>query len=359
MENSRRLVMVFAAGWLWLILAGGCTQKPPAVPVPENPFPPAPQAADLPEAARHSPSFEPDASSAVGRKQLAAGGPDALRGQDRNDLLAKTRGATLSSQEAFHNGGGTAPSSPDGQEKPLILPVAQDKWPAFRQAQEPGVKLVPMGTGSLWVAVGPKDRTVLIQAEVCLRRGFLEHLLCLKGTKEHEAILAASIDPEAFHAALLLAGAEPGSPVQFQPEFRPPCGPKLRVQVEWWDGKQFRRRPAQDWVLEEKTRRPMSLDWVFAGSTFVTHPETGERYYLGRQGDLITVANMVSAVVDVSGPSSAANAELLFVANEKLIPPRGSPVLVLISPVPTMGSGVPDTRQPTDVAPGQESRRAP
>jgi hypothetical protein len=42
-----------------------------------------------------------------------------------------------------------------------------------------------------------------------LREGVLEHLMCAKGTKEHEAIVATDAAPRKIHTALLLTGAEP------------------------------------------------------------------------------------------------------------------------------------------------------
>src|SRR5262249_52964302 len=68
-------------------------------------------------------------------------------------------------------------------------------------------------------------RRVLVNAYVCLREGEfgLECLLCRRGTKEHESILAADVDARTIHAGLLAAGAEPGAPVVFDPEFRPPA----------------------------------------------------------------------------------------------------------------------------------------
>src|SRR5205823_2222272 len=65
--------------------------------------------------------------------------------------------------------------------------------------------------------VNGDSRRVLINAVVCFRMGLLEQFLCRAGTKEHESILAADIDARQVHAALIAAGAEPGSPVKFQP----------------------------------------------------------------------------------------------------------------------------------------------
>ena len=75
---------------------------------------------------------------------------------------------------------------------------------------------------SLWF--DRKEKRVVVRARVVLREGVLEHLMCKKGTKEHEAIIATDAAPKAIHAALLLTGAEVGHPVQFVPKFEPPAG---------------------------------------------------------------------------------------------------------------------------------------
>src|SRR5690348_4635522 len=77
---------------------------------------------------------------------------------------------------------------------------------------------------------GPRRR-VLVDAYVCLRQGQLEQLLTRKRTKEHEAILAADIDARHLHAALIAAGAQPGSPVKFRPKFQPPTGTPIKITL--------------------------------------------------------------------------------------------------------------------------------
>src|SRR4051812_19894552 len=64
-----------------------------------------------------------------------------------------------------------------------------------------------------WKALGPalwfdpKGHRLIVLARVVFREGPLEHLLCLKGTKEHEAILATEAAPYQIQAGLILAGA--------------------------------------------------------------------------------------------------------------------------------------------------------
>src|SRR4051812_4236270 len=57
-----------------------------------------------------------------------------------------------------------------------------------------------------WKALGPalwfdpKGPRLIVRARVVFREGPLEHLLCLKGTKEHEAILATEAAPYQIQA---------------------------------------------------------------------------------------------------------------------------------------------------------------
>ena len=67
----------------------------------------------------------------------------------------------------------------------------------------------------------------------CSARAPLEHLMCLKGTKEHEAILATDAVPRRIHAGLLLTGADVGHPVQFVPKFEPPSGSPIAIELRW------------------------------------------------------------------------------------------------------------------------------
>src|SRR4051794_24876652 len=93
-------------------------------------------------------------------------------------------------------------------------------------------KKVPIAKNIVLEIDGDKRR-VLVTTQVCLRQGQLEQLLTRKRTKEHEAILVADIDARDLHKALLLAGAEAGSPVQFLPKFAPPTGTAVKVSLQY------------------------------------------------------------------------------------------------------------------------------
>lgn len=197
----------------------------------------------------------------------------------------------------------------------------------------PEVKKVPAGKNVTLLIQGDK-RSVQIDSTVCLREGPLEQLLTRRGTKEHEAILTADIDARDVHKALLLTGVEPGSPVVYQPKFKPPTGPTVKVFVRWEEKGKLRTEPAQTWVQNAMTKKALDSDWVFAGSRFVKNFDEGKPdFYLANDGDVICVANFESALLDLPFNSSKADAERSFVAFTERIPPRDTKVSLILEPV--------------------------
>ena len=189
-----------------------------------------------------------------------------------------------------------------------------------------------------WKELGPslwfdrEGRKLILRARVVLREGPLEHLLCLRGTKEHESILSTDAIPRQIHAGLLLTGAEPGHPVRFLPEFQPPAGTPVAIDLEWVEDGKTRRADARQWVTDERRKRPLATDWVFAGSQLVDDPATKQKYYLADDGDLVTVANFASAILDLPFASNANDADRSFVARTDQIPRRGTGVTLYLQP---------------------------
>lgn len=188
-----------------------------------------------------------------------------------------------------------------------------------------------------WRALGkaiwfdPVEKRLLVRARVVLREGFLEHLLCLEQTKEHESILATEAPARMIHAGLLLIGAEVGHPVRFEPTFAPPAGTPIQIEVEWAgpDGVLV-RRDARTWIKNEKTGQTLMHDWVFAGSQLFRDEETNRALYAADGGDLVTVANFMSAILDVPFASSADDTNHSFVANTEVLPPRNTRVTLIL-----------------------------
>jgi len=207
-------------------------------------------------------------------------------------------------------------------------------------AQEPVQKEIPRPKADpAWKSLGeslwfdPARRELVILAQVVLREGPLEHLLCLRGTKEHEAILATAAEARAIHAGLLLTKAEPGHSVRFEPKFEPPTGSRMKIQLQWTDDKnQPKSADAKTWVKNLKKEQPIEIDWVFGGSMIVEDPRTKKPFYTAAEGDYFTVANFASAILDLPVPSSASDAERQFVAFTQNIAPLGTWVYMRLAP---------------------------
>lgn len=182
----------------------------------------------------------------------------------------------------------------------------------------------------LWL--DEKRKAVLVDGEICLREGTLEMFACPKGTKEHESIIAVKCKPQYVHAALLAVGAKPGSPVKFDPEYKPATGQIVDIWILWKDAKgENQKIRAQEWIKQAKTGKAMAFNWVFGGSGFWKDDENKEHYYADG-GDFICVSNFSSAMLDLPVESSNANAGLLFVADVEKIPPKGTHVRMMLVP---------------------------
>jgi hypothetical protein len=186
-------------------------------------------------------------------------------------------------------------------------------------------------TNDVWLDT--KRKAVVVDGQICLRQGQLEMFACPKGTKEHESVVSLYCQAEEVHAGLLAAGAKPGTPVRFDPEYKPATGQIIDIYVLWKDsdGAKHQAR-AQDWIKNIKTQKAMSQDWVFAGSGFWKDEETGREHYKANGGDLICVSNFPTATLDLPIESSQANDELMFEAFADHVPPRGTKVRVVLIP---------------------------
>ena len=176
---------------------------------------------------------------------------------------------------------------------------------------------------------------MVVDGHVCLRDGQLEMFACPKGTKEHESVIALHTKAYLVHAALLAVGAKPGKPATWDPKYEPASGTVIDIHLLWTDkeGKRHRMK-AQEWIKHVPTGKPMTHDWVFAGSGFWVDERTGEKHYQAEAGDLVCVSNFSTATLDLPVKSSQENSNLLFVANTDKIPPLQTKVRVVFIPRP-------------------------
>ena len=216
-----------------------------------------------------------------------------------------------------------------GEAKPgQNTPATAD--PGDLSKDPPGLKRLDKNN-PIWI--DPKGKRIIMIGEVCLREGQLEMFACLKGTKEHESIVAIPTKAYIIHAGLIAAGAEAGSPAKYVPKYSPAHGSEVEVALFWTDAKGKRQRAyAQDWIRNAKTGTAMTQPWVFGGSGFWEDEQSGEKHYLAEGGDLICVSNFASATLDLPIQSSSSSDSLLFNAFTDRIPPQGTKVTVVLTP---------------------------
>lgn len=204
-------------------------------------------------------------------------------------------------------------------------------------AAQDAVKKVPVNPAkTIWLEVLPDgSRRVLVDTEVIFREGPLELLLCRKQTKEHEAVLFGDFDARDIHKALVACGAEPGQPVQFQPQFRPASGTEIRVSLRYQKGGKTVTEPANTWVRHARTKKELHHPWVFAGSRLLPDPEDPAKppFYTANSGDVICVANFSDAMLDLPVDSPKDNSDLSWEANTPRIPEKETKVTVVLEPV--------------------------
>lgn len=186
-------------------------------------------------------------------------------------------------------------------------------------------------TAPIWVSSDRKR--VVLGGVVCLREGPLEFFACRRGSKEHESVVSLDVAPHLIHAALLAIGAKQGKPAKFDPEFVPPTGEEIEIELRWRDAESgtVRKIRAQETIREAETGREMTAPWVFTGGLFGVDAE-GKKYYLANvTGEIFGVSNFPGSVLDVPFESSSDNALLTFEANTAKIPPTGTSTALILT----------------------------
>jgi hypothetical protein len=214
-------------------------------------------------------------------------------------------------------------------------PAPADPPPKTEEVEARKVPIKP----NLFLEVQGDKRRVLVSGTICLQKGALELLMTRKNTKEHEAVIAADVDARDLHSALLLAKAEAGAPVQFQPRYQPARGQKIKITVEYQSPDKTKpgivRVDARELIRDVNTRKTLTHSWVFTGSKLIQNPlDKNKVIFLANDGDLVCVSNFESALLDLPIKRSKENAELVWEANSDKIPPEKTPVTVIFEPEP-------------------------
>lgn len=218
--------------------------------------------------------------------------------------------------------------------------------PAALADQQP--KIVRF-TDDITVVIHPAgDSHVEVKAFTCLDEGFLEQVACSPHSRVHESLVAVAAKPSQIHAALLMAGFEPGRPGQWsyendRIETMPPSGDKIDVRVRHVDrsGREV-EHAVRRWIrafqapnAKGKPREFPEMPWVFGGSQFAPNPPRmgpGEHYVADMSGSIIGLVTFGDEVIGLSKVLSDQE-ELQpqeWEVNTELVPPLETPVTLVL-----------------------------
>jgi acylphosphatase len=185
--------------------------------------------------------------------------------------------------------------------------------------------------------IDEKEHRVSFDAKVARQniyaelKGALEYLIVVPGGKEYEALFVAPVNLQAVYDALVKIGVKVGAPARDDgTTYTLPKGGRVRVFVEYADGKETRRVRAEALVHDAVANKAMAeTDWVFTGSRKANDPETGDPIL-----QAMLVKNMASlhhtdATVLLQNPSKEEQQEQRYKAGPN-VPKEGTPVKIVL-----------------------------
>lgn len=178
---------------------------------------------------------------------------------------------------------------------------------------------------------------------------YIELFVCSWDSREHESLVVTRVKPSDVHAALLVAGGEPGEPASFDRAggelVRTPArGTGVTVEFVWREGEDERVAPPEAWVRHVETGETLAgAGFVFAGSAV-----EGGRYIADEEGTLVSLVvferraggrsvgiETVAYATPISAEASVD--ETVWVADAEAMPPAGTPVTVRVTVLSAAG----------------------
>jgi hypothetical protein len=203
----------------------------------------------------------------------------------------------------------------------------------------------------------PQRSSVEIRAWTCLDEGLLEQVACGPDSREHESLLVIKAKPSHIHAALLLAGFEPGAPGQWTYDNNTlgtiaPTGEKLDIDVRYVDRSgQTIEHSVRNWIRDTNGVHAFPADpWVFGGSSMRTYPPSAfsadagasrEHYVADMTGSIIGLVTFGDEVIGFSKVFADSDAVQppQWQVNAKIIPPLNTEVTVIVRRFQAKGIG--------------------
>ena len=213
---------------------------------------------------------------------------------------------------------------------------------ALRKLKLPGIRL------------NIEERSIDVNATLCLHKGLLELVACTKGTKEHESIVALDARPVHIHTALLLFGAQPGTPasrmVQDAEGVRwipvKPAGDRVYVSLVFPNaGGKMQEHPIQKFIAFAQPKkinglapakikpRNFSPDYLFAGSHLIKKGTGPKRYLCEQSGNVISISSFGDELLCLPEIHGHEDDGLFWEVNPEGLPAVGKPVILRLRPI--------------------------
>ena len=316
--------------------------EPAAKPSVPEPVAPAAKPAESEPAVKEGPVLEPPtpkAKPAVTEPKSEDVAPKPAATEPKSDDVTPKPAATEpKSEDVAPKPAEAEPKKEDVGQKPAAAkPEQPEEQPEMPKILDLGAPLVDDPTGlkkldpqrPIWVDIEHKQ--VIFLGKTCRAEYPLEFLVT-DPERGYEACAVTQVKPSTVHAALLAVGAKTGSPVQYEPKYAPPTGTEIEIEVRWKDkaGK-VQHASAQQWIRNIKTKKPLDVNWVFAGSLFRKNSE-GRVQYLADGGDFIAVLNLPTAMLDIPIASTGAIESRSFEGFVENMPAEGTPATFVLRP---------------------------
>ena len=195
--------------------------------------------------------------------------------------------------------------------------------------------------GGMWIDA--ERGCVALQGSVLVRDDLLEYLLIAPHGAAHESLFSTEVSATLWNAALLGLGVVEGQNASWEEtgdeddpyRIHVPRGEgaELLPYVAWKeDGETYFFR-TEDLIVDLATGRSMRRHpWIFLGSR-IAPPKRGEepRFLAELTGNLVNLAFFFEGNTIVTAAHPACVSQTIWVGNAALLPPRGTPVLLIFA----------------------------
>ncbi|MCZ6688534.1 MAG: YdjY domain-containing protein [Planctomycetota bacterium] len=188
------------------------------------------------------------------------------------------------------------------------------------------------------IEIDLERKQLTMKGSIAIPRGLIELFACTPYGKTHEAVCAVEVQPEHLKAALLLLGLKAKPQVNHLGERKALEGDRVKIWVVWEQDGMKKRYRAEKLIWDRSTNKPMeNVGWVFTGSRFLKvpiyvadqeEPEEREVFMATEKGSLVTTYHDPDSILD--NPLEMGGDDTVYYANDRLLPPRGTPIQFII-----------------------------